>query len=207
MAEVVIINANDLDPFVKMREALDETTDVMKRIGEIIQAESEASFADQKFGEHVWARQYPNQADPFVNIAGLIDDFSGGASQPKARRLTRKPALIDTGALSTSVKSRVVNTRLVEIGSTHPAAANHQWGLTSHQALDGGTKNRIAKWLLKQSKPMKKKLAALLMPSVTGWDTEVVQRPFLGVTRTAEDDIVDAVEQMIAEKARGHGRN
>ena len=207
MAEVVVINANDLDPFVKMREALDETTDVMERIGNILEAESMAAFDDQKFGEHIWPRQYPNQADPFANIAGLIRDFSEGATAPKARRLTRKPALIDTGALSTSIKSRVINNRLVEIGSMHPAAANHQWGLTSHQALAGGTKNRIAKWLIGKGRPMQKKLAPLLMPSVTGWDTEVVQRPFLGVTRTAEDDIVDAVEQMIAEKARGNERN
>ena len=207
MAEVVVINANALDPFVKLREALDDTTDVMERIGAILEASTDEAFDDQKFGDFVWPEQYPNQADPFVNLAGLISDFADGATEPKARRLTRKPALIDTGALSKSFKSRVLSNRLVEIGSTHPAAATHQWGLVSSQSLAQDTKNRIAKWVLKQDKDMKKKIAPLLMPSVTGWDTQVAQRPMIGVTREAEVDIVEAVESMIAEKARGHERN
>jgi len=204
--EIVVINRNETDPYVRIRAALKDTRKVMSRIGETMEAASFRAFDEQAFGDFKWPARYPDQPPPFLNVAGAIADFAKGATAPKARRFQNRPALIDTGALSTSPKSRVVGNRVVEVGSTHPAAASHQWGLPSSQPVDQATKNRIARWLLKKGKPYRNKLAPVLMPSVSSWGTKVAQRPFLGVPHDLEPEIQSIVETEIAGAARDVGK-
>lgn len=207
MAEVIVVNPRETDPYLRVRAALTDTRDLMERIGELMEAEALGAFDEGQFGDFKWPEQYPNQGIPFLHVAGAIQDFADGRSEPKARRLERKKPLFDTGALSQSPKHRVTGPKTVEVGSTHPAAATHQWGLTSSIPLEKQTKSEIAKWLLtKAGAAYTGKLARALMPSMSSWDTQVAQRPFLGVPKRLEKEIVETVEREIAEAGnRGAG--
>ena len=204
MATVIVINDAETNPLVKLRGALGDTGPILERIGAIMEAGAQKAFDEQRFGSFVWPERYPNQSSPFISVAGAVADFSEGKSEPKGRRFDRRPALRDRGILIGSIRSRVVAGEAVEVGSTVPYAATHQWGLVSSQPVTKETKQRIAKWLLKpKGKPYRDKMTPVLAKNRTSWDTEVVQRPFLGVTAQMEEDIATTVETMIAEAAGG----
>lgn len=203
MAVVVVINPEQTDPFVHLKNILIRPGKVLERIGAILEAGSQDAFLEQAFGDFRWPGRYPNQADPHINVAGALGDFAKGRSEPKSRRFDRRPALRDTGALLGSIRSQVVSDEVVEVGSTLPYAAMHQFGGTSSIPIDKATKQRIVKWLLKPAgEPHRGNLSPLLTKDTL--DTEVVQRPFLGVTDEMETDIHDTVETMIAGAAGGN---
>ena len=204
MATVIVINPNETNPLVKLRGVLDNARPILERIGAIMEAGSQQAFDEQRFGSFAWPERYPNQSSPFISVAGALADFAEGKSEPKGRRFDRRPALRDRGILIGSIRSRVVGTETVEVGSTVPYAATHQWGLISSQPVTKETKQRIAKWLLKpKGAPFRSKMTPLLAKNRTTWDTQVNQRPFLGVTAQMENDIQATVETMIAEAAGG----
>ena len=202
MATVVIINPNETNPFVRIRGALKDTRPILTAIGAILEAGAQQAFDEQRFGSFRWPGRYPNQSEPFISIAGAVGDFNEGSIAPKGRRFDRRPALRDRGILVGSIRSQVTSEATVEVGSTVPYAATHQWGLASTQKFTSAGRKRMARWLLtKKGKPYMKKLVPLLHHE--SLDTEVVQRPFLGVTPQMEDDIQATVESMIAEAAGG----
>lgn len=203
MATVIVLNPNQADPFVRLKGALDKPGKILEQIGALLEAGAQDAFVNERLGDFRWPGRYPNQSEPALNVAGAVSDFAKGASEPKGRRFDRRPALRDTGALVGSIRSRVVGEDAVEVGSTLPYAGLHQWGGVSTQRIDSGTKKRMAKWLLKDAgEPFRDKLIPLLHTETL--DTEVVQRPFLGVTPEMEDDIPRTVETMIAGAAGGN---
>lgn len=202
MAVVIVINPERTDPWVELRNALREKKRALKMVGAVLESGAQRAFEEERFGDRKWPGRYPNQADPFINVAGAMADFEGGAEAPKGRRFDRRPALTDTGNLAGSIASKQVGRNRVEVGTMVEYAADHQWGLTSSMRLTKGGKQRLAKWLLGGSgRPYRKKMVPLL--SKTSHDTDIVQRPFLGVTEEMEDDIQRTVEIVIAEAAGG----
>lgn len=204
MATVVVINTDAPEPFVRLRGALTDKGPILDSIGAILEAGAQEAFAEQRFGDFAWPERYPNQSEPFINIAAALSDFNKGRDEPLPRRFDRRPALLDTSELMGSVRSRVLSSDTVDAGSTVPYAPQHQWGLVSSQPVTPQAKNRIAKWLLTPGgTPYRGKLTFLLQPNRTTLDTQINQRPFLGVTTQMEGDIQRTVEEKVAEAASG----
>jgi len=200
---IVVIDSRRPDAYVRLVGALKKPRTALERVANIVRECAKQAFADQAFGAFKWAPRYPNQKGPFLNVAGALEDFSSGKDKPKGNRFDDTPAVRDTGNLMGSIASEIVDDHTAAIGSTVPYAANHQWGLVSSQPVSNDTKGRIAKWLLGDGAEYRDKLTPMLKPGLTQWDTEIVQRPFLGVTEAMEDDIQEAVEDLIAEAANG----
>jgi phage gpG-like protein len=202
MATVIVLNARETDPYVRLRGALSDARRILGRIGVIMEAGSQQAFDDQRLGDWIWPERYPNQSEPFINVAGAVSDFVEGRTSPKGRRFDRRPALRDTSELFGSIRSRVIDDETVETGTTVEHGPVHQWGGISTMNVPAPARSRMVKWLLTdEGAPYQKKLAKAAGASVL--ETEVVQRPFLGVTPQMEDDIQDTVERMIAEAAGG----
>lgn len=201
MREVTIRSGEDLR---RLRERVRDPKPVLKAIGALLESQAQKAFIDQRLGDFVWDERYPSQEDPFVNTAGVVSDFneSPGRRSPLSRRFERRPALMDTGALAGSFKSRrsvsVKGEDTVEVGTTLDYAAAHQWGLTTTQRISDEAKKGIRKWLnTEQGAPFKLKLWGLT--SSDELETQAVQRPFLGITQESERDIAATVELFIAE--------
>lgn len=208
MVTVVTIRPDDTDALVALKGRIRDPSGILKKIGAIVESASLASFREQRLGTIEWPERYPNQGEPFVNIAGLLSDLNEGGNV-KSRRLgesNRRPALIDKGDLKQSPKSRIVGDKMVETGVSGRAAeyaATHQHGLVSTLPVPLATKQKLAKLMLKGKplSPYRSKLLFLLQPNRTSYDVDVVARPFLGVTDKASDEILDAVERHIATGA------
>ena len=206
MTTEISIDRSDRSAIVRLIGAIRSKGKALRRIGALGTSEAQAAFAGQSFGEFRWAERYPNQSEPFVNVAGAIADFSSGLKEPKQRRFDRRPAVRDTGNLMGSIAHEVVSDEAVRWGSVVPYAAIHQFGLVSTQPVDEPTKNRIAAWLLTDSgREYRPRMLPVLKSGVRQWDTDVVQRPFLGVTPGMEEDIRSIVESAIAEEAGDGG--
>lgn len=205
MATVVVIDMGRPEPFTRILSAMKDTSRVMRRIGAIMEAGAQQAFDDQKFGQKwPWLPRYPSQKEPFINVAGALSDFSKGSKTPKKRRFDRRPAARDTGELMRSIRSRVVTSSLVEVGTTRPYAAIHQWGLVSSMPITPEARKKAKAWVAtEEGKPYRDKLSPILKKGVPTLDTKVVQRPFLGVTDQMEEDIRESTESLIAEAARG----
>lgn len=204
MATVVIINPKVPEPFVRLLGALKNPKRALKRIGFLLKAGAQKAFHDQAFGSWKWPARYPNQGEPFINTAGALSDFAAGKDKPKPNRLNNRPAVRDTSYLMGSINDEIVDEFTVAVGTTVPYAAQHQHGLVSTQPVTTDTKKRIAAYLLTPGgEKFRDKLLPMLKPALTNWDTEIVQRPFLGVTDVMEGDIQSSVEELIAEEANG----
>lgn len=159
-------------------------------------AGSERAFLDQRFGSFAWPERYPNQSEPFINIAGAVSDFARGMSRPLSRRFDRRPALSDTGTLANSITSQLVGLDSVEVGTTVEYASIHQSGGVSIMKIDQATKKRMNKWLFTvEGEPYRGKMLILVQPNSTQLDTVVAQRPFVGITDEIETDLVAMIEE------------
>lgn len=210
MVTVVTIKsdgAGGSDGIVTLRGRVENPRPILKQIGALVESASLAAFREQALGDIEWPERYPNQDDPFVNIAGLIGDLEGGGAI-KARRFERRPALIDRGLLKQSPKSDVVDDKTVVTGVSGPAAEyaeTHQHGLVSSMPVSKQTKQKLAKLMLKgnQLEPYRRKLLSLLRPNLHVYHVEAARRPFLGVTDKASKEILDAVENYVATGETG----
>lgn len=197
MRTIILRSGDDLK---RLRRRLKDPRPLLKAIGALMESQAQAAFRNQKLGTFRWPERYPNQEDPFVNVAGVVQDFTAAPSrqQPLSRRFQRRPALMDTGALAGSISSRIRTGNVVETGSTLPYAADHQWGLTSSQAVPEAARKGIRRWLdSDRGKPYKLKLWHLTTSEEL--TTQVNQRPFLGITSRLEQDIAATVELFVAE--------
>lgn len=202
----VLLKGTRLEAAAKIKKALQDKSRVMKMIGAILEAGSQKAFREQRFGDFEWPPRYPNQEEePFISVAGAMGDFEEGATEPKARRFDRRPALLDRRVLFGSIRSEQTAEDTVEVGTTVNYAATHQWGLVSTLRISDAGKRRLSKWLLTdKGRPYRRRMKFLLQPNRQSLDTEVAQRPFLGVTAEMEDDIQRTVELVIAEAAGGN---
>ena len=81
--------------------ALDNPQAALKQIGILMVAESQRAFKAQQFGAKKWDQRAP------VNVFGIIADFTAGKTKPPNRRFDQRPALRDTGRLSSSIAYQV----------------------------------------------------------------------------------------------------
>jgi len=187
---------------------------IAKVVGRILESQSQRTFLEQRLGEHEWPERYPNQEDPFVNIAALVN-WTNEGNQIQSRFFDRRPALMGTNALSGSISARY-EANFVEVGSALGYASNHQWGLPSTQPITSQAKSTIAKFIGEESdgsggwvkakrmgprqKEQREKYWFKLFPllSMNELTTTPVARPFLGITPQNEADIAEDVEYYLA---------
>lgn len=177
----------------KIRASLADPSDLMKQLGALMVSQSGKAFDESRLGEYIWPRRYPNQGegDRFVNIAGIVSDFSQG-KEPPLRRFQARPPLLDTGWLRRTAKDRskslrLLNTHEVEVGTTDPKAARHQWGGQSEEFITDTTRENAAAWLRggpKWSKRVKAGKAAYDVKSdrKTGYMGTLTRRERFGST-------------------------
>ena len=208
---VTISSLGEWDGF---RKRLADTAVIGAIIARTLEAQAQRAFLDQKLGDIAWPERYPGMDDPFVNLAALVNWTSSGGTV-LSRFFDRRPALMGQGTLMQSMSSRVQND-LVEVGSALPYAAIHQWGGTSTQPVGEGTKKAVGRFLGAEKKDgkwrMKKKPGARQKENAEKYwfklfpllgqdqiETQVNQRPFLGITPENEDDMAEMIEEWVAK--------
>lgn len=176
----------------------------LRQIGAVLVSQGQRAFETESFGDEPWPERYPSQSEPFINVAGAVADLTAGGSV-KARRFQRRPVLSDTGLLRGSLAWRLAGSHAVEAGSVVPYAGLHQHGGESSQPVTATTKKGLIAFLKsKRGKPYRGKLGWLLNRKlgVTSLTTKVHARPFLGITKTVEEEIVGIIEAHVAEGER-----
>lgn len=194
----------------RLRVRLRNPAPAARMIGLLLVSESARAFTEQRLGAERWPERYPNQAEPFVNVAAVLEKANRGV-KPRPGDFSRRPALLSTRTLQRSVASELRGPNTVEVGSASPYAAVHQYGGTSKQEVSATAKLTLRSWLYtpggrlrKEAAPYAEKLSPLL--SKASHETEVFARPFVGVTDEAGPKITDIVEHfMAAEEAAGGG--
>lgn len=206
MSEFIVIRRNEQDPRTRIAGLIEGNKNkTLKQVGKVKERAARDSFRHQSFFEFGWEVRYPSQEPPHINVAGAIADFQEGRTKPLGRRFQQSPVLIDSGSLRRSISYQVrPNEDSVEVGSTLPYAANHQWGGVSTQPVSEEAKKRMRTWIFKKGGMQLGggKLIPATQPNVRQWDTVVVQRPFLGVPKGLEPEIVSVIEKGLA---RGGG--
>lgn len=151
------------DVFVKMTEKLENPQPLLKQLGLLGVKESRAAFRKQAFGDIPWSAKYNNAGDPFINVAGAIEDFNAGKN-PKPSNLVSRPALIgegDRGGLRASISYQVLGSEGVEVGSNKPYASLMNRGGNSSVTLSVSGFARLVDWIgkssIKKSKAKKSK--------------------------------------------------
>lgn len=135
----------------KLSRAIVDAHKLEKQIGAMIVSDAQNAFQLQRFGDFDWPEKYPGQSDPFISVAGAIQDFSEGRTKPRSETFERRPALHRTSELRNSIAMTPVGGGM-QIGSALPYATLHQQGGTSVQQIDQATRERILKWLVKEKR-------------------------------------------------------
>jgi phage gpG-like protein len=96
---------------------------------------------------------------------------------------------------------QVAGPRVVEVGNKVPYASLHQFGGRSVIPLNASVKTWIAGWTAtKRGRPYTSKLYPLL--DLPEWSQEVYQRPFIGITPEAGQEIRRIVEVFVGTGRR-----
>ena len=179
----------------RIEKNLDDPQAALKQIGVLMVAESQRAFKAQQFGKKKWDQRAP------VNVFGIIADFTAGKTKPPDRRFDQRPALRDTGRLSSSIAYQVTG-KIVEVGTNLEYAAVHQTGgETESKPLTESVQKKIARWLKKQSTELQDRLGWLTDEERRG-DTltqTVPARPFIGITPETRKTIKKAIGVKIME--------
>lgn len=195
-AIIVLRSAADM---MRLRAAVANFQAVGSEAGRLMTAQARRAFREQRLGSVDWSPRYPGSPEPFVNVAGAVADFNAGRSAPLARRFQRTPAGVDTGRLRGSLSYEAGATQTV-VGSTVPYASRIQFGGVSKQTLSADGRKNLAKFLrTKKGKVYRKRLGFLF--SFPDLETNVVPRPFLGMTQTLAFDIVRLVSRHLGARA------
>jgi phage gpG-like protein len=194
-----VTDSREYDRGAKIRRierALEKPEAALKQIGAMMVAESQQSFRDQTFGTQSWdPRAVPN-------TFGIISDFYNGRKEPPKRRFEPRPALKDTGRLAASIAFQLVGTDAVEVGTNLPyAAAHHNGEVVQSEPITQRVVDGLNKWLKGKGAKWKNDLGFLLNKKFLGTtlETQLPERPMVGITAQTIDDIVDAVGVLIAE--------
>ena len=168
---------------------------LLNQIGILMVAESQSAFKSQRWDGTPWRPRGK------VNTFGILNDFAIGRTKPPSRRLQQQPALVDTGALRKSIAYRVVG-RVVKVGSALGYASLHQkGGKTKSVRVTQPIRERLAKWLKRQTKEVKGRLGWILNRRYMGMQIEgkVPARPFVGITAATRSNVKKAIGVTIAK--------
>lgn len=196
MAEITIRSRDDL---AALRTGLEQTDELLAAIGAMLASDSQRAFQEQRFGDLQWPARYEGADEPFVNVAGLVEDLSG-SDRPKSRRFDRRPAGFDTGQLAASPTHRVSG-NAVEVGSGVEYAERFHKGGVSVLEVSDDVRARLWKWMkTDQGRPYRRRLGFLF--GVRLLETQSHARPFIGITDDGRQRIEGAVEFFMEEAAR-----
>jgi phage gpG-like protein len=218
---VTTITVTSGEDLRELRSRAADSQVIGRIVARVLESLSQRSFLEQALGEEKWPERYPNMEDPFVNIAALVNwTNSGGTILP--RFFDRRPALVGKGGGGGLMGSISADEKdgLVRVGSTLPYASMHQWGGTSSQPVTETAKKTVGRFLgfekkdgewKKKKKPGAKQKAnfekyAFRMLFLLGQDaleTQVNQRPFLGITDEGEAEMVETIEAWVAHGEAG----
>lgn len=175
---------------------LDDPSAALKQIGALMVAESQAAFREQRFAEKAWDARAP------VNVFGIIADFHQGRTKPPQRRFERRPALVDTGRLRSSISFQLRSPKVVEVGTNLDYAAAHQFGgKVKSKPLTRKVRRALWRWLRNEESSLRKRLGWLLNRKFEGKEieAEVPARPFVGITKQTIEDVREVVGVTIME--------
>lgn len=207
----------DRGGIVKLRREIDSTGPLMKKIGARMLAESQDAFKEQRLGEFRWPEKYPSQEEPFINVAGALQDFNDGRTSPRPVQFRRTPALILSGDMLRSLSYQVLSPTEVEEGTNRKGPAGEPYPSTQQQGgksvvrmNDIGVEN-AKKWLFtSKGKPRKgrieyaQKMAHALRTKI--YAVRVISRPFVGFTDGLVRDIMGIVRDWFtARGGKGEG--
>lgn len=211
----ITVTVSSGDELREIRARATDTKIIGRIVGRTLESVSQRAFRDQRLGEIQWPERYPNQEDPFVNIAALVNWTNEGGSI-STRFFDRRPALVGTGDLRQSISSEVSGGS-VAVGSALPYAGLHQSGGLSSQPVTQAAKEKIAQFIGEEPDGMggwrtKKRMGARqkanrekywfkLFPLLSSDEitTQVNARPFLGITPEAERDMAEGIEAWVAK--------
>ena len=174
------------DKFRRWKIKLDKPAGALKAVGVMVESDSQRAFKLQRHGQKNW----PPRGK--INVFGLIADFTKGKRAPFQRRFQQRPALKDTGTLSKSVKSKPAGPTAIIIGSNLDYASVHHFGGTvESKPITSNVQRLLWKWLKGTGSKHKEKLGWLLNKKFTGetLETQVPERPIVGLTKTTRKDI------------------
>ena len=149
--------ASQVRKLTRIRKRLEDPTVLLRQIGVVVAKNAQKSFVEQSFGSESWSPRYKGTragAEPSINIAGALQDFTDGKRKPKNRRFQTTPALMDTGLLrrslgvSNSVKR--VSSHAVVVGVFGKAeyyAPYQQFGGTRKTPVTEGALDNYSYWM------------------------------------------------------------
>lgn len=149
--------ASQVRKLTRIRKRLEDPTVLLRQIGVVVAKNAQKSFVEQSFGSDSWSPRYKGTragAEPSINIAGALQDFTDGKRKPKNRRFQTTPALMDTGLLrrslgvSNSVKR--VSSHAVVVGVFGKAefyAPYQQFGGTRKTPVTEGALDNYSYWM------------------------------------------------------------
>ncbi len=210
---VTTVRVSDEGGFREFRSRAEDVETLGRIVTRVVETQSQRSFLEQRLGEFKWPERYPSMEDPFVNVAAVVRwTAQGGEILP--RFFDRRPALMGQGDLMQSISGRV-RKGFVEVGSNLDYAATHQFGGTSSQPITSQAKTTIGRFIGyrkergewkpnpragKRQKANRDKFFFRLFP-ILGRDTletQVNERPFVGITPDNDREIAESIEDWIA---------
>lgn len=184
---------------------------LLSLIGAYTVAAAQRAFVEQRSPQgDPWPKRYPNQGEPFLNVAGAIEDLKT-AARIKSRRYEDGPVGRDTGDLLGRI-TYGVGSGEVAIGSNVPYAKKFQDGGESEQVLDNQTIRNLITVLRKkrnaerraasragrsrQNTVEEQRLGPVLGAYRRGdrtWKTESPSRPFVQLGEQDSDDLAEQI--------------
>ena len=197
-------------PTERLKRAMDDTSPLMRQCGALMLATSQEAFRLQRLGEREWPAKYPGMSEPFINIAGALEDWNSGRKSPKPSRFQARPANVDEGLRGGVWGSLTFDTAKdsARTGTNKEYGPRINRGGTSAQIITSGAKAAIKDWLFtKRGKPKVERagyvrhLNQLLHKSVH--TQRVIARPFLGFTDNLRENLVKATQFYFRSAQRG----
>lgn len=199
------VNMNLGPGIASMGKNMGQPKRVLDAVGLLLVSKAQQAFREEKFGGVAW----PERRAP--NVFGIIADLSqGNTKTPPMRRFQTRPVLFDKGALLKSLSYRISGTDTVLAGSWLPYAGKHQYGgETESLPITEQVQEKLQKFI--QKRPwFRAELGWLLNKKYTNQTlkSKVPARPFVGMTKELQDEIVALVgaEIMSGKTGRRGGR-
>lgn len=208
MAENFVVRLKGTSPseLKRMDAILKNPNRILKQIGQVLLAQAQLAFREQRFDGQPWPRRYPNQKPFYANVAGLVGDLIAGRNI-KPTRFQDRPAGIDTGMTMRSLRPEraiTLDQLSVLVKADSENAGKIQHGSISTQQITKGVKDKLAAWMRKGRRSIKRSQAGYqpikskdYAATKLGWlfskktlKTQSAPRPFMGVTREIEQKIV-----------------
>lgn len=214
----VTVNESYAGLLVELTDAnSDESRMLYRAAGEALKELIAERFENSGNEGQPWLEQYPTAKEPWINLAGAVSDWAKGKAEPDAKRFSKQPPLVDSGALKDSMSYRVVDEG-VEVTSNSEYADLHNTGGTSVQQITRAMRTKISKFIKSKETPWQRLTSGVLGPMLPGslkpsenpWReklgfllstdqlaTDLVKRPFMESNERLEEALAERIEQIV----------